>query len=211
MISALSTTVGEGMIAKWPNRTFFPKDEINLCDACQCVCPCVRQVLLACLSRTWNFKTIFDICLKDWPQHWIFLTFNNSQQMCSARWNSTSVSPPESVFVQIGIVRRRKIQLHSSWQRTKTICTKWNTHSMKWREVCILLPHRGQQLTFVKSLPTPKCGMLTIEQNDNGWVFSRFYVMPAWWILECVFHIFIMFNYFYYDLCILCLKSVYIL
>lgn len=101
MISALSTTVGEGMIAKLPSKTIPPPDKIHLCDACQCVCSCV----LLCLSGTWNFKSIFDTLLKDWTPHWIFIA-NNSLQMCFARWNSTLMSPPQSIFVQISIVRR---------------------------------------------------------------------------------------------------------
>lgn len=114
MISALSTTVGERMIAKWPNKIFFffsPKDG-------WCLSVCVFMCVASFVSvSVWDlkFQNYFWYLFERLNSTLnFFLTFNNTQQMCSARLNSTSVSTPESIFVQIGIARRRKTQLHSS-------------------------------------------------------------------------------------------------
>lgn len=84
-ISALSTTVGERLIAVLPSNTIFSPDKINLYDACQCVCSCV----LLCLSGTWNFKLFLTSCWKAELHFSFFLFFfaSNSSQMCFARWN----------------------------------------------------------------------------------------------------------------------------
>lgn len=216
MISAPSTTLGEGMIAKWPNKTSPPPPQswdkpvwwLSVC-LLMCVASCV-----SCLGLQIS-ETIFDIFLNDW----IFCGTTHSK-MCSARWNTILVSA-ESIFVRTGIhFTRRKIQLHSSWQCTKMAQSLkeyskkvWNTHFIKWGKVWNLPPHRGQQVHYFFFISHNINMWNAHNESADGWMIMAvwFYAMPldvqyivlcepAWWISAFLLHIYIM-----SVLCILCL------
>ena len=98
MVSALSSTVGDGMIGQRPNKMLLSpsEDEVNLCYACQYVCSCgsIECGKFVCLCGTWNIQTILNIFLKDWMLcHILFyFTFSSSWQMSFVRLNFTSIS-----------------------------------------------------------------------------------------------------------------------